>query len=110
MVVFVLEKVPRSSRGYLSRWCLEIRTGTFVGTLSRRVREALWEDLCSSLKTGSAIQIYTANNEQGFKIEMWGYPSRRVREMDGLQLIEVYKLPDSHKKKVKRLKHNDKQS
>ena len=41
---------------------------------------------------------------------MWGYPSRRVREMDGLQLIEVYKLPDSHKKKVKRLKHNDKQS
>lgn len=104
MVVIVLEKVSRSLRGFLSRWMIEVRTGTFVGGLGRRVREAVWKEVCGSLKTGSAFIVFKSDNEQGYEFDFWGCPSRRVRDFDGLQLMEIYTLPESAKCKVKRLK------
>jgi CRISPR-associated protein Cas2 len=41
MVVLVLERVPVSLRGELTRWMLEIRSGVFVGTLTSVVRDRL---------------------------------------------------------------------
>ncbi|MCD6345555.1 MAG: type I-E CRISPR-associated endoribonuclease Cas2, partial [Anaerolineae bacterium] len=43
MVVMILEKVPVGVRGELTRWLLEIKTGVFVGHISARVRDKLWE-------------------------------------------------------------------
>ena len=43
MVVLVLERVPTSLRGELTRWMLEPKAGVFVGTMSALVREQLWE-------------------------------------------------------------------
>lgn len=43
MVIMTLEKVPKSLRGELSRWMVEIQTGVFVGKLSALVRDLLWE-------------------------------------------------------------------
>lgn len=43
MVVLVLERVPVSLRGELTRWLLEVRAGVFVGDVSAMVREKLWE-------------------------------------------------------------------
>ena len=34
MVVMILERVPPSLRGELTRWMLELRAGVFVGTLN----------------------------------------------------------------------------
>ena len=110
MVVVVLEKVSRSLRGFLSRWLIEVHTGTFVGNLDRRVRQNVWEEVCGSLKTGSAFIVYSKNTEQGFCCDFWGYPSRRIRDFDGLQLIEIYDLPESQKKKLGKLKRILKQT
>ena len=103
MVVVVLERVPPSLRGYLSRWMLEIQSGTYVGDLGRRVRESLWEEVCCSLNAGSAFIVYSTDTEQGFFCEFWGLPSRRLRDFDGLQLVEIYELSESHKDKARRL-------
>ena len=41
MIVMILENVPTSLRGELSRWLLEPRAGVFVGHVSARVRDKL---------------------------------------------------------------------
>ncbi len=50
MVVFLMEKVPVSLRGEITRWMLELRPGVFVGNISALVREKLWEAVCQKLK------------------------------------------------------------
>lgn len=103
MVVVVLERVPQGLRGYLSRWMLEVQSGTYVGDLGARVRESLWEEICCHTRTGSAFIVYSTDNEQGFHCEFWGLPSRRIRDFDGLQLIEIYDVPESQAKRAKRI-------
>lgn len=103
MVVIVLERVPPSLRGYLSRWMLEVQSGTYVGELGARVRESLWEEVCCHTGTGSAFIVYVSEDEQGFRCEFWGVPSRRLRDFDGLQLIEIYDVPPSQAKHAKRI-------
>ena len=43
MVILILECVPSSLRGELTRWMLELKAGVFVGTMSAMVRDRLWE-------------------------------------------------------------------
>lgn len=89
MVVMMLERVPRSLRGELTRWLLEPRTGVFVGTVSALVRDKLWEQVCSKMGEGGGILVYSANNEQGFEMRLWGSPDRRVVDFDGLSLVMI---------------------
>jgi CRISPR-associated protein Cas2 len=41
-MVMILEKLPRSLRGELSRWLIEVRPGTFLGNPNQRIRDELW--------------------------------------------------------------------
>lgn len=83
----ILEKVPLSLRGELTRWLLEPQAGVFVGDVSAMVREKLWHKACSKMKNGAGILIWSTNTEQGFKMDFWSEPSRCVTDWDGLQLI-----------------------
>ena len=87
MIVVVLEKARPALRGQLSRWLLEARPGMFVGTVSARVRDALWSLIRARHQKGGALLIYRARNEQGFVMETLGDPTRQIFEMDGLLLI-----------------------
>lgn len=89
MTVIVLERVPVGLRGELTAWMLEVQAGVFVGTLSSLVRDLLWEHVCDKLRNGAGTLIYQANTEQGFVMRVCGKTSRRVRDFDGLQLIEI---------------------
>jgi CRISPR-associated protein Cas2 len=89
MIVLILEKVPASLRGDLTRWLLELKTGVFVGDVSAIVREKLWEKVCSGCKGGSGMLLNSASNEQGFDIRFWGKTSRLVSEYEGIKLITV---------------------
>ncbi len=91
MVVLILERVPASLRGELSRWMLEPRTGTFVGKLTATVRERLWEKACGATSGGAAILIYPSDNEQGFAIRFWGASSRSIIDREGLTLVSIPK-------------------
>ena len=89
MVVIVLERVPPSLRGELTRWMLELRPGVFVGRVSAMVRDRLWEMVCRGMKGGAGLLVHNADNEQGFAIRFWGETSRSVVDFEGLQLIRV---------------------
>lgn len=89
MVVFLMEKVPVSLRGEITRWMLELRPGVFVGNVSALVREKLWETVCQKLKGGAAMLLHNAATEQGYKIRTFGDTTRKVKDFDGLQLIVI---------------------
>lgn len=91
MVVMILERVPRSLRGELSSWLLEVQPGVFVGKVSALVRDLLWEKCVLRSDGGKCCQIWSTDNEQGFAIRLVGDRTRRVVEMDGLLLIGVRK-------------------
>ena len=45
MLVIVAENVPPRLRGRLGVYLIEARTGVYVGDVSKRVREMLWEQV-----------------------------------------------------------------
>lgn len=87
MVIMILERVPANVRGELSRWMLEPKTGVFVGKLNARVREKLWQYVCSRLSDGGAWLFYSAPNEQGFVLDKWGRTDREPVDYEGIILI-----------------------
>ncbi|MGE5583591.1 MAG: type I-E CRISPR-associated endoribonuclease Cas2e [Bacillota bacterium] len=91
MVVMILESVPVSLRGELTRWLLEPKAGVFVGTVSALVRDKLWEKVCKNAKDGGCIMVHNTNNEQGFAIRISGNCKRQLRDFEGLFLITIPK-------------------
>ena len=87
MLVMVLEKVPTSLRGELTRWLLEPKTGLFVGHVTALVRDKLWEKCVKQSKDGGVIQIWSTNTEQRFAMRSHGDSSRELIEFEGLWLI-----------------------
>jgi CRISPR-associated protein Cas2 len=93
MTVFIVEKVPSSLKGELTRWMIEPRTGVFVGKLSGTVRLKLWEKIIKNMKNGGCTMIYSKNNEQGFVVTNFGDTSRDIVDMEGLYLVKVANKP-----------------
>ena len=55
---------PPKLRGDLSKWLCEINTGVYVGNVSSRVRDAIWDRVCENLKNGQATLVFNINNER----------------------------------------------
>jgi CRISPR-associated protein Cas2 len=89
MVVLTLEKVSRSLRGELTRWLVELDTGVFVGRVSARVREQLWERVVEKAGDGRVTMAWNTNNEQGFSIRLHGHEDREIVVLDGVELVAV---------------------
>jgi CRISPR-associated protein Cas2 len=86
MIVLILERVTPSLRGELTRWLIQPKTNVFVGRLSARVRDLMWQRVAKAIKTGAATMIYSDDTEQGFSIRAMGDPSKVVQDFDGLFL------------------------
>ncbi|MCL4298329.1 MAG: type I-E CRISPR-associated endoribonuclease Cas2 [Anaerolineae bacterium] len=91
MLVMVLENVPPSLRGELTRWLIEPRPGVFVGHVSALVRDRLWEKCIKQRKNGGLIQIWTTNTEQRFDLRTWGNTDREMVDFEGLWLVRQKK-------------------
>lgn len=87
MTVITLERGRRSLRGRLTRWMLEVGPGLYVGTLSARVRDQLWDLILERLDDGAVVMVFSARSEQGFAVRSAGLPSRQVFDSDGLTLM-----------------------
>lgn len=87
MVVIIIENVPNSLRGRLSRWLIEPKAGVFVGKISALVREKLWEMCVANKKTGNVIQIWSDANEQGFSVRSEGDTNRKIIDYEGLWFV-----------------------
>ena len=89
MTVIVMDNAPESVRGELKRWFLELKPGVFVGRVNVRIRELLWERICSTDRAAGAVMAFSAPTEQGFEMRVQGDPKRRVTDFEGIQLVTV---------------------
>ena len=60
MIVIVLTAAPPKIRGHLTRWLFEISPGVYVGKVSARVRELIWEQILDNIRDGRAVMVYSA--------------------------------------------------
>lgn len=100
MVVLIVECVPPTLRGELSRWMIEPRAGVFVGSPSAMVRDKLWEKVMKQGADGGATILYSSNTEQGFAIRTFGGTRREIVDLEGLALV---RLPAADRSEVEAL-------
>lgn len=89
MTLMILERVSPSLRGELSKWLIEAATGVFVGTVSKLVREQLWQKCMDRADGGTLTCIWRARNEQGFDLLNHNPKDRRLVDMEGIWIAEV---------------------
>ena len=77
---------PPRLRGDLSKWLQEVNTGVYVGNVSARVRDAIWERVCENLKNGRATMVFSASNEQRMDFRVHNTSWKPV-DYEGIQLI-----------------------
>lgn len=94
MIVLILTAAPSGLRGSLTRWLMEVDAGVFVGHLSARVRDQLWELVRENIGTGRALMIESASNEQHLRVTSCGF-DREVVDMDGMTLMLTPNRPPS---------------
>lgn len=92
MLVIVVENVPARLRGRLALWLIEVRAGVYVGNVSRRAREMIWDTVAHALKDGNAVMAWSTNTESGYDFLTLGENRRIPKEMDGLRLVSF--LPE----------------
>ncbi|MFK4752062.1 MULTISPECIES: type I-E CRISPR-associated endoribonuclease Cas2e [Oceanospirillaceae] len=92
MIVVVTEAVPPRLRGRLAVWLLEIRAGVYVGDVSRRIREMIWQQVDVLAEDGNVVMAWATNTESGFDFITYGQNRRMPIDVDGLRLVRF--LPD----------------
>ena len=99
MMVVVTENVPPRLRGRLAVWLLEIRAGVYVGDMSRRIREMIWEQITQLVEDGNVAMAWATNNESGFDFQTCGNNRRIPIDYDGLRLVSFMPVEDDKKNK-----------
>ena len=92
MLVIVAENAPPRLRGRLGLWLLEVRAGVYVGKVSRRVREMIWDNIEAGIGEGNAVMAWVTNCESGFDFLTIGANRRIPVELDGIKLVSF--LPE----------------
>ena len=94
MMVIVVENVPPRLRGRLAVWLLEVRAGVYVGKLSRKARDMIWDNVKAGLEDGNAVMVWSTHTESGFDFITLGANRRIPREMDGVKLVSFLPVED----------------
>ena len=98
MTVLILERVPATLRGELSRWMIEPRPGVSVGKVSGLVRDRLWDKARAGAKTGAGMLLYSSPTEQGFLAQSFGDTTRELTDWEGLTLVWTPKAAAKEKR------------
>ncbi|AMF96279.1 type I-E CRISPR-associated endoribonuclease Cas2 [Vibrio harveyi] len=88
MLVIVTEAVPPRLRGRLAVWLLEIRAGVYVGDVSCKIREMIWEQINVLADDGNVVMAWGTNTESGFDFQTYGKNRREPIDLDGLRLVK----------------------
>ncbi len=89
-VVVVSENVPPRLRGRMAIWLLEVRAGVYIGDVSRRTREMIWQQLAEGYEDGNVVMAWASNHESGYEFQTLGANRRRPVEFDGLHLVAFH--------------------
>lgn len=103
MLVVVTENVPPRLRGRLAIWLLEIRAGVYVGDVSKRIREMIWEQIVALAETGNVAMAWATNTESGFDFQTFGENRRIPIDYDGLRLVSFLPVESDTKNQANAL-------
>lgn len=91
-LVVVTENVPPRLRGRMAIWLLEVRAGVYIGDVSRRTREMIWEQLREGCEDGNVVMAWASSHESGYEFQTLGANRRLPVEFDGLRLVAFQPL------------------
>jgi len=94
MTVVITEAIPDRLRGRLAVWVLQIRAGVYVGDVSQRVREMIWQQCQHFQENGNIVMAWSTNTESGFDFQTLGENRRVPVEMDGLRLVSFLPIDE----------------
>ncbi|QAV21930.1 type I-E CRISPR-associated endoribonuclease Cas2e [Proteus hauseri] len=94
MIVVVTESVPPRLRGRLAVWLLEVRAGVYIGNVSARIREMIWQQINELAENGNVVMAWGTNTESGFDFQTYGENRREPIDFDGLRLVLFKPLED----------------
>lgn len=89
-IVVVTENVPPRLRGRMAIWLLEVRAGVYIGDVSRRTREMIWQQLAEGYEDGNVVMAWASNHESGYEFQTLGANRRLPVEFDGLHLVAFH--------------------
>lgn len=87
MTVIVLEGAQPRLRGRLAVWMLEVRAGVYVGRVSQKVRDMLWENVTVGIEDGNAVMVWDVPTDSGFAFLSCGKNRRMHCDFDGMTLV-----------------------
>ena len=96
MIMIVSENIPPRLRGRLAIWLLQVRAGVYIGNVSRRVREMIWEQCEHYIGDGNIVMGWATNTESGFDFQTLGENRRIPVEMDGLRLVSFLPIEEEN--------------
>ncbi len=85
-MVLTMTDCPIGLRGDLTKWLLEISPGVFVGQVSARVRDNLWEHIQKTIKNGRVTMVFNTNNEQRLDFRVHNSTWEPI-DFDGIKLM-----------------------
>ncbi len=94
MITVVTEAVPARLRGRLAVWLLEVRAGVYIGNVSRRVRETIWQHCEVLAEDGNVVMAWQDNSSSGYDFQTLGENRREPIEYDGLRLVSFSPEPE----------------
>ncbi len=86
-ITVVTENVPLRLRGRMAIWLLEVRAGVYIGDVSKRTREMIWQQLSEGYEDGSVVMAWASSHESGYEFQTLGESRRIPVEFDGLRLV-----------------------
>jgi CRISPR-associated protein Cas2 len=86
MIVLTMTDCPIGLRGDLTKWLFEISPGVFVGQVSARVRDQLWERIKDAIKDGRVTMVFNVNNEQHLDFRVHNSSWEPI-DFDGIKLM-----------------------
>ncbi|MDT4864523.1 CRISPR-associated endoribonuclease Cas2 [compost metagenome] len=86
-LVVVTENIPPRLRGRLAIWLLEVRAGVYIGDVSRRTREMIWQQLEAGYEDGNVVMAWASPSESGYDFQTLGSNRREPVDHDGLRLV-----------------------
>lgn len=92
-LVVVTENIPPRLRGRMAIWLLEVRSGVYIGDVSRRTREMIWQHLEAGYEDGNVVMAWASTSESGYDFQTLGTNRREPIDYDGLRLVAFMPTP-----------------
>ena len=89
MTIIITKNMSYKLKGEISKFLFEPRKGLFVGEISKRVRDLLWDKIIKEINENkeSAILIYSSKLEQKFSIEQCGKEITEFIDLDNIKFF-----------------------